>query len=62
MADASIIDCPGLDSRTDFTSYVTTLRAMIGNDTSLLNHCKSEICNALWGSRNPDISGIGVSA
>lgn len=60
MANATFIDCSSLDSRTDFTSYVTTLRATVGNDTSLLNDCKSEICDALWGSGNPDISGIGM--
>lgn len=61
MANATLISCSNLASRTDFGSYVTALRAATGNNFSLVGDCRTEVCNALWGFGNPDISGIGVS-
>ncbi|KAL9600982.1 MAG: hypothetical protein Q9219_002804 [cf. Caloplaca sp. 3 TL-2023] len=61
MTNATVIRCSNLASRTDFSSYIAAVRATTGDDLSLISSCKAEICDALWGSGNPDISGIGVS-
>lgn len=58
MASAN---CSLLVSRTDFASYVQELNATTGFNVTLLEACQSDICNALWGDGNADISGIGVS-
>ena len=60
MANTTLISCSNLASRTDFSSYVAAVRSTTGNDISLVSVCRTEVCNALWGSGNPDISGIGV--
>lgn len=54
------IDCSGLVTRTSFSQYLTALRNMAGEDLSNVTYCKTTVCNALWGSGNPDISGIGM--
>ena len=61
MANNTIVDCLDLVSRTSFPNYIATIRNRTGNNFALVDQCKPEICNALWGSGNPDISGIGVS-
>lgn len=60
MDDQAGIDCSGLITRTDFPQYLTALISVTGRDLSNVTHCKAIVCNALWGSGNPDISGIGV--
>ena len=60
IANVTVLQCSKLASRSDFTAYANTIKAAVGNNISLLDGCKEEICNALWGSGNPDISGIGV--
>lgn len=47
---------------TTFPAYVTKMREVTSNDFSLVSQCKSQVCNALWGSGNSDISGIGVGS
>ena len=61
MANDTIVNCSDLVSRTSFHNYIATIRNVTGNSFALVDQCKAEICNALWGSGNPDISGIGVS-
>ncbi|KAF8860938.1 hypothetical protein BDZ45DRAFT_724229 [Acephala macrosclerotiorum] len=53
-------NCSLLVSRTDFASYVQELNATTAFNVSLLEACKSDICNAVWGDGNADISGIGM--
>jgi hypothetical protein len=53
-------NCSLLASRTDFGGYVQELNSTTGFNVSLLEACKGDICNALWGDGNADISGIGV--
>jgi hypothetical protein len=54
-------DCIALSSRTKFTAYIDLLRNNTGGDFSLVRGCRKEVCGALWGSGNPDISGIGMT-
>jgi len=61
MANNSSIDCSNLSSRTNFASYITSIRNVTGGDFSLVNECRALVCGALWGSGNPDISGIGMA-
>ncbi|KAL8831649.1 MAG: hypothetical protein Q9170_005203 [Blastenia crenularia] len=60
MANSTVISCSSLASRADCTSYIAALKKTTGNNLSLISNCKTEICDALWGSGNPDISGIGM--
>lgn len=61
MANHSNVDCSALALRKDFPSYIVGLRnATNGNFSLLSDKCQTEVCNALWGSGNPDISGVGV--
>ncbi|KAH7083427.1 hypothetical protein BKA63DRAFT_153082 [Paraphoma chrysanthemicola] len=54
--------CTALSFRTDFPGYIDLLRTTTGgNFTLVLQDCRLEICGALWGSGNPDISGIGMA-
>ena len=61
MANNTRLNCSDLTSRTNFPDYITAIRNATGNNFALVDQCKAEVCNALWGSGNPDISGIGVS-
>jgi len=54
-------NCSLLIARKDFASYVQELNLTTGFNVTLLEACKGDICNALWGDGNADISGIGVS-
>ncbi|KAL2039666.1 hypothetical protein N7G274_007525 [Stereocaulon virgatum] len=60
MANTTSIDCSKFASRTSFPNYIATIRSVTANNLTLVDHCKSQVCNALWGSGNPDISGIGM--
>jgi hypothetical protein len=53
--------CIALSTRTDFAAYIDLLRNATGGDFSLVKDCKTNVCGALWGSGNPDISGIGMA-
>ena len=61
MANNSSIDCSNLSSRTNFASYITLISNATGGDFSFVNECRASVCGALWGSGNPDISGIGMA-
>jgi hypothetical protein len=54
-------DCIALSVRTDFTAYIDLLRNLTNSDFSLAKDCRKDVCGALWGSGNPDISGVGMS-
>lgn len=54
-------DCIALSSRKDFTSYISLLRNLTNGDFNQVISCRREVCGALWGSGNPDISGIGLA-
>ena len=60
MANRTFISCGSLDSRTSFPNYIAKIRNATADNFTLVSQCKAEICNALWGSGNPDISGVGV--
>jgi hypothetical protein len=61
MSDQNIIpNCSLLAARRDFAGYVQQLNSTTGFNITLLEACKGDICNALWGDGNADISGIGV--
>lgn len=60
MANRTSINCEYLASRTSFPNYIASIRNATTDNFTLVGQCKAEICNALWGSGNPDISGIGV--
>ncbi len=61
MANNTVVKCSNLASRSSFPKYITAIRNATGNNFTLVDQCQAEVCNALWGSGNPDISGIGVS-
>ena len=56
----SVIDCDVLDSRTNLAAYIAAVRDETHGDLAMASMCEKEICNALWGSGNPDVDGIGV--
>jgi hypothetical protein len=61
----SILNCTLLATRSSFPDYIQILQNETGSNftlnLTLLELCKPEVCNALWGTGNGDISGIGVS-
>jgi hypothetical protein len=61
MSNTTTVDCSHLGTRTDFRSYIDLLSNATGGNFGLASDCKPEICAALWGSGNPDISGIGMT-
>jgi hypothetical protein len=61
MDNSTFANCSLLATRTSFTAYVQALNTTTDFNTTLLEACQSDICNALWGDGNADISGIGVS-
>jgi hypothetical protein len=59
---ADFANCSLLASRSSFANYVQEINATTNFNETLLTDCQSDICNALWGDGNADISGIGVSS
>ncbi|KAF5623683.1 uncharacterized protein FTJAE_10542 [Fusarium tjaetaba] len=55
------IDCSQWTELNDFSEYIQNLDSKTQFNKSILESCKSEICNAIYGTGNPDISGIGVA-
>lgn len=55
------MDCKAFSSRTSFPSYIELLRNVTAGDFSRVEECRAEVCGALWGSGNPDVSGIGMA-
>lgn len=58
---AMAVNCSILDSRSSFSKYITAVNETTNGNFTLAAECKEEICNAFWGSGNPDVDGIGVS-
>jgi hypothetical protein len=54
------VNCTALTLRSSFPNYVQSMRIETENNFTRLDACKAEVCNALWGVGNSDISGIGV--
>jgi hypothetical protein len=55
------MNCSSFEARHKFGTYVQALLNASDGDLSQLQPCSSQICTALWGQGNADISGIGVS-
>jgi hypothetical protein len=55
-----MIDCGSLDNRRNLAAYIATIRNITNGNLTIATQCESEVCNALWGSGNPDVDGIGV--
>ncbi|PMD42870.1 hypothetical protein L207DRAFT_581516 [Hyaloscypha variabilis F] len=53
-------NCSLLAARSDFAGYVQRINSTTGFNIQLLEACKGDICNALWGDGNADVSGIGM--
>lgn len=49
-----------LSDLNDFSEYIETLRQATNFNNAELEACRTAICLAVYGSGNPDISGIGV--
>lgn len=60
VMDASV--CATLSLRSEFSAYIELLRNATDNDFSLVDSCRMNVCGALWGLGNPDISGVGMAA
>ena len=56
----SIPDCSTLADLDAFPEYIELLRNETAFNPPLLAYCQSDICSALWGIGNPDVSGVGV--
>jgi len=54
-------NCSGLERFSDFDTYIEVVRDRTKFDEAALIQCQQQICLAIWGEGNPDISGIGVS-
>ncbi|CAM1509100.1 Fc.00g028390.m01.CDS01 [Cosmosporella sp. VM-42] len=54
-------DCSALKKLSDFKDYIDALKEETDFEISNLQACKVEICTAVYGTGNPDISGIGVT-
>ncbi|KAM5345690.1 hypothetical protein ACJ41O_011551 [Fusarium nematophilum] len=55
------VDCSSLEELNDFSTYVQALHTETQFDVNRIRLCKAEVCNAVYGTGNPDISGIGVA-
>ena len=56
----NIVNCDLLDSRSNLAAYIGAIRNVTNGNLTVAMDCRSAICNALWGSGNPDVDGIGV--
>jgi hypothetical protein len=54
-------DCSIFVSINGFAEYIQLIRDTTGFNVTLLTSCRNDICGALWGFGNSDVSGIGVS-
>lgn len=54
------VDCSQWMELNDFSSYIRLLGSKTQFKKDSLEVCQSEICTAVYGTGNPDISGIGV--
>jgi len=61
MAGSAGSSCSNLTEFNNFTDYIKLLRTETNFEQQQLLVCKKQICSALWGVGNPDISGIGAT-
>jgi len=54
------LDCVAFEVRNDFAAYAGELISATSGNLTQLAPCRKQVCEALWGDGNPDISGIGV--
>ncbi|KAK5700070.1 hypothetical protein LTR97_006205 [Elasticomyces elasticus] len=54
------MNCSSLATRNDFDAYIALLFNETHGNFTLLQECKLQVCTALWGQGNSDISGIGM--
>ena len=56
------MECKVLETIKDFADYVALLRNVTSDDISAtaMEACRQEICSALYGNGNADVSGVGV--
>ena len=59
MAQNSTRNCETLNV-TDIFSLAMDLQGRFRFEVDEMMDCRAQICSAVWGSGNPDISGIGV--
>ncbi|KAF4871078.1 hypothetical protein CGCSCA1_v009689 [Colletotrichum siamense] len=59
MADN--ISCSELQILKEFDKYIIAVEKETNFTDEFLSSCRKDICGAIWGDTNPDISGIGVS-
>ena len=52
--------CTLLAEQDSFADYVSLLESETSFNATALTACRVQICNAVYGYGNPDISGIGV--
>jgi hypothetical protein len=57
---STALNCAAFEVRHDFAGYAGKLIDATGGDLTQLAPCRRQVCGALWGDGNPDISGIGV--
>jgi hypothetical protein len=60
MAQNNTIDCSSLATRTQFNTYARLLLNATNGTLESLYPCRNDVCSALWGEGNSDISGVGV--
>lgn len=60
--NGTYVDCSPLVERRDFDSYIAAVLNVTAGNLHQLIECRAEVCIALWGQGNPDVSGIGVRA
>lgn len=58
---ATQVSCKDLKILYNLKDYLFTVESQTQYSTAALEECKDEICRAIWGETNPDISGIGAS-
>jgi hypothetical protein len=56
----STSNCSALAEMGGFEKYMEQIRNMTDFNIQRLGDCQKEICSALFGVGNPDVSGIGV--
>ncbi|KAK1825786.1 hypothetical protein QBC39DRAFT_377093, partial [Podospora conica] len=58
-----MVDCSDLVSsqvsQERFKAYLDLIREHTSFNNTLLSECHAQICGALWGYGNSDLSGIG---
>lgn len=61
LNNSTALNCYPLLRYTSFEQYVEAIFNVTGGDLDRVDVCKAEVCSAIWGTGNADISGSGVS-